>query len=178
MGTVHCVRALRSIGSMEDEAPARTVVAAIDRVSKALGNTRAVCRKHYVHPVFLELYEKGELYKATDTRLDRTVAIKVLPEHVAADPDRQQRFEREAKTLAALNQPHIAQIHGFEQSGSTSALVMELVEGEDLADRIKRGPIPIDEVMPIAQQIAEALLAGVLRYQQALKKVPAIAATK
>lgn len=102
----------------------------------------------------------GEVYRARDTRLDREVAIKVLPDAVARDPDRLMRFEREAKTLAALNHPHIAQIYGLEQSGDTSALVMELVEGEDLAERLARGPISPDEALPIARQIADALEAA------------------
>ena len=84
----------------------------------------------------------GQVYRARDTRLGRQVAIKILPENLAADPDRTARFEREARTLASLNHPHIAQIYGTEQSGETHALVMELVEGEDLAQRIARGPIP------------------------------------
>ena len=99
----------------------------------------------------------GEVYRATDTSLGRQVAIKVLRESVATDPDRLARFEREARTLAALNHPNIAQIYGLERSGTTPALVMELVEGETLADRIARGPIPLDEALPIAKQIAEAL---------------------
>jgi eukaryotic-like serine/threonine-protein kinase len=102
----------------------------------------------------------GEVYRARDTRLDRDVAIKILPELFAADPDRLMRFTREAKTLAALNHPHIAQIHGLEQSGGVHALVMELVEGEDLAARIARGRVPLDEALPIARQIAEALEAA------------------
>jgi eukaryotic-like serine/threonine-protein kinase len=102
----------------------------------------------------------GEVYRARDTRLDRDVAIKILPELFAADPDRLMRFTREAKTLAALNHPHIAQIHGLEQSGGVNALVMELVEGEDLAARIARGRVPLDEALPIARQIAEALEAA------------------
>ena len=103
----------------------------------------------------------GEVYKARDTRLDRTVAIKVLPEHVAADPDLKQRFEREAKTISSLNHPHIAAIHGIEEAEGTRALVLELVEGPTLADRIAKGPIPLDEALPIAKQIAEALEAVV-----------------
>ena len=99
----------------------------------------------------------GEVYRATDTNLGRQVAIKVLPEAFAQDADRLARFEREAKTLAALNHPNIAQIYGLERSATTPALVMELVEGETLADRIARGPIAIDEALPIAKQIAEAL---------------------
>ena len=102
----------------------------------------------------------GEVYRARDAKLGRDVALKILPDAVAADADRVARFEREARTLAALNHPHIAQIYGFEQSGGVSALVMELVEGEDLAVRIARGAIPIDEALPIALQIAEALEAA------------------
>jgi len=102
----------------------------------------------------------GEVYRARDLRLARDVAIKVLPEAFAADPERLARFDREAKTLASLNHPHIAQIYGIEESNGTRALIMELVEGETLADRIARGPIPIDDALPIARQIAEALEAA------------------
>ena len=102
----------------------------------------------------------GEVYRARDTKLNRDVAIKVLPEAVAHDPERLGRFEREAKTLAALNHPNIAHIHGFEDSTGTPALVMELVEGPTLADRIARGAIPLEEALPIAKQIAEALEAA------------------
>src|SRR5262245_52988632 len=102
----------------------------------------------------------GEVYRARDRKLDRDVAIKILPDTLAADPDRIARFEREAKTLAALNHAHIAQIHGLEESGSVRALVMELVEGEDLSQRIARGAIPVAEALPIAKQIAEALEAA------------------
>lgn len=84
----------------------------------------------------------GEVYRARDTKLDRDVAIKILPEALASDPERIARFEREAKTLAALNHPHIAHIYGLEESDSVRGLVMELVEGEDLSQRITRGPIP------------------------------------
>jgi Tol biopolymer transport system component len=100
----------------------------------------------------------GEVYRARDTRLQRDVAIKVLPELFAADPDRLARFEREAQTLAALNHPNIAHIHGVIDS--PAALVMELVEGDDLAQRIARGAIPLDELTPIARQIADALEAA------------------
>ena len=86
--------------------------------------------------------------------------MKVLPEHLAHDPERLARFEREAKTLASLNHPHIAQIHGLEDASGTPALVMELVEGPTLADRIAEGPLPLDEALPIARQIAEALEAA------------------
>ena len=102
----------------------------------------------------------GAVYRATDTSLSRQVAIKVLPDGFAADPDRLARFEREAKTLASLNHPHIAAIYAIEKSAGVTALVMELVEGDDLSDRIARGAIPIDEALPIAKQIAEALEAA------------------
>ena len=96
----------------------------------------------------------GQVFRARDTRLNRDVALKILPELFALDPERRARFDREARTLAALNHPHIAQIYGLEQSGATSALVMELIDGEDLAQRIARGPIPVDEAIAIAKQIA------------------------
>ncbi len=102
----------------------------------------------------------GEVYQATDTKLKRQVAIKVLPASVAADADRLARFQREAEVLASLNHPNIAQIHGLEESGGITALVMELVEGPTLADRIAQGAIPIDEALPIATQMAEALEAA------------------
>jgi eukaryotic-like serine/threonine-protein kinase len=102
----------------------------------------------------------GEVYRATDTNLGRQVAIKILPDAFAQDPERVARFEREAKTLASLNHPHIAIIHGLEKSQGTYALVIELIEGEDLSQRIARGPIPIDEALPLAKQIAEALEAA------------------
>jgi serine/threonine-protein kinase len=102
----------------------------------------------------------GEVYRATDTNLKRSVAIKVLPEALAADEERLARFQREAEVLAALNHQHIAQIHGLEKSAERVALVMELVEGPTLADRIAHGAMPINEVMAIAQQIAQALEAA------------------
>ena len=102
----------------------------------------------------------GEVYRARDTTLDRDVAIKVLPDVFASDPERLARFEREAKVLASLNHPNIGAIYGLEKSGDTRALVLELVEGPTLADRIKQGPIPLDEALPIATQIAEALEAA------------------
>src|SRR5215475_12212820 len=102
----------------------------------------------------------GEVYRATDTNLKRPVAIKVLPISVADDPERLARFQREAEVLAALNHQNIAHIHGLEKSDGTVALVMELVEGPTLADRIAKGPIPLDEALPIAKQIAEALEAA------------------
>jgi len=102
----------------------------------------------------------GQVYRATDTTLGRQVAIKILPAVFGGDLDRLSRFEREAKMLASLNHPHIAAIYGFEKSAGLHALVMELVEGEDLSQRIARGPIPLDEALPIAKQIAEALEAA------------------
>src|SRR5687768_4006851 len=102
----------------------------------------------------------GEVYRATDANLGRDVAIKILPEAFAHDPERLARFEREAKTLAALNHPNIAQIYGLEKANGIRALVIELVEGPTLADRIAQGPIPVDEALPIAKQIAEALEAA------------------
>jgi serine/threonine protein kinase len=102
----------------------------------------------------------GEVYRARDTKLGREVALKILPDAVAGDPDRLARFQREAHVLASLNHPHIAAIYGLEDADGVKALVMELVEGEDLAQRIARGAIPIDEALPIAQQIAEALEAA------------------
>jgi Tol biopolymer transport system component len=102
----------------------------------------------------------GQVFRARDTKLDRDVAIKVLPEAFAHDADRLARFTREAKTLASLNHPYIAGIYGLEESGGVSALVMELVEGEDLSQRIARGLIPLDEALSIAMQIAEALEAA------------------
>jgi len=102
----------------------------------------------------------GEVYKALDTKLNRQVAIKVLLPAVADDPDRLARFSREAHVLAALNHPHIAQIHGLEDAGGVRALVMELVEGPTLADRIASAAIPIGEALSIATQIAEALEAA------------------
>src|SRR5579859_936016 len=94
----------------------------------------------------------GQVFRARDTKLDRDVAIKVLPEAFAHDADRLARFAREAKTLASLNHPHIAGIYGLEESGGVIALVMELVEGEDLSQRIARGATPLDEALPIARQ--------------------------
>src|SRR5688500_6358695 len=95
----------------------------------------------------------GEVYRARDTKLQRDVAIKVLPDLFAADPDRLARFEREARVLASLNHPNIAQVYGVEGR----ALVMELVEGEDLSQRLSRGAVAIDDAIPIAKQIVDAL---------------------
>ena len=102
----------------------------------------------------------GEVYRATDTKLKRQVALKILPAALASDPDRLARFQREAEVLAALNHPNIAAIHGLEETDGVKALVIELVEGPTLADRIAQGAIPIDEALPIAKQVAEALEAA------------------
>ncbi len=102
----------------------------------------------------------GEVYRARDTRLDRDVAIKVLPESMARDADRVARFEREAKLLASLNHPHIGAIHGFESAGTMKFLVLELVEGETLAQRLRAGGLPLEETLATAKQIAEALEAA------------------
>ncbi len=102
----------------------------------------------------------GEVYRARDAKLEREVAVKILPEEMAKQPERMARFEREAKLLAALDHPHIAAIHGLHEESGQHFLVMELVDGEDLSARIKRGPIPIDEALEIARQIAEALEAA------------------
>src|SRR4029453_15997166 len=98
----------------------------------------------------------GEVYRATDTNLKRQVAIKVLPGALASDAGRLARFQREAELPAPLNQPNIAAIYGLERADGTLAVVMELVEGPTLADRIAEGPIPLDEALPIARQIVEA----------------------
>jgi eukaryotic-like serine/threonine-protein kinase len=100
------------------------------------------------------------VYRATDTTLSRQVAIKILPDAFAADPERMTRFDREAKPLASLNHPNIAAIYAVEKSAGLHALVMELVEGEDLSQRIARGAISLVEALPIAKQIAEALEAA------------------
>src|SRR6267378_4464254 len=102
----------------------------------------------------------GEVYRATDSNLKRSVAIKVLPASLAGDADRLARFQREAEVLAALNHPNIGAIYGLEKTPEFTALVMELVEGEDLSQRIARGAMPIDEALPIAKQIADAFEAA------------------
>src|SRR5499426_335216 len=102
----------------------------------------------------------GEVYRARDTKLNRDVALKVLPDSFATDVERLARFKREAQLLASLNHPNIGAIYGFEDSDGVQALVLELVEGPTLADRIAEGPLPLDEAVPIAKQIAEALEAA------------------
>jgi serine/threonine-protein kinase len=110
---------------------------------------------HYTIEAHLGTGGMGEVYRARDTRLGREVAIKVLPETVARDPDRVARFEREARLLASLNHPHIAALYGLESSAARPFLVMELVEGDTLAERIGRGPLPAEEALTYARQIFE-----------------------
>ncbi len=102
----------------------------------------------------------GEVYRARDTKLGRDVAIKILPHEFTSDPERRARFEREARILAALNHPNIGAIYGFEDADGIRALVLELVDGETLADRIARRPLPLKDALPTARQIAEALYAA------------------
>src|SRR4029079_2208203 len=102
----------------------------------------------------------GEVYRARDTRLKRDVAIKVLPDAFARDPDRLTRFEREAELLATLNHPNIASVYRFEEAASGSGIVLELVEGPTLADRIAQGPVPVEEALSIARQLTDALEAA------------------
>src|SRR5438093_6742499 len=115
---------------------------------------------HYRIEVLLGAGGMGEVYQARDTRLGRNVAVKMLPEIFARDADRVARFEREAKVLASLNHANIAALYGLEQFDGKHFLVMELVEGETLAERIRRGPLPVEDALQIAHQIAEALEAA------------------
>jgi serine/threonine protein kinase len=115
---------------------------------------------HYEVRAFLGAGGMGEVYRSLDTKLKREVAIKILPAEWSQNSDRVHRFKREAELLATLNHPRIAHIYGFEESGETACLVLELVEGETLADELKRGPVPLDRALQIAQQIAEALEAA------------------
>ena len=112
---------------------------------------------HYRITAALGAGGMGEVYRATDSNLGREVAIKVLPPELARDEGRLARFKREAHLLASLNHPHIAAIYGLEEADGKPFLALELVEGEDLKQRLARGPIPLDEALEIAQQIAEAL---------------------
>ena len=121
---------------------------------------RAPTPGHYDVTALIGEGGMGQVYQATDTQLNRQVALKILPEAFATDPDRLARFQREAQVLASLNHPGIAAIYGIEEAEGTRALVLELVEGPTLADRITQGPIPIDEALPIAKQIAEAVEAA------------------
>src|SRR5262245_7657689 len=102
----------------------------------------------------------GEVYRARDTKLGRDVALKILPESFLHDPDRVARFRREAQVLASLNHPHIAAIYGLEEANGTQFLVLELVEGGTVADRLKSGPLPVEEALTVSRQIADALQAA------------------
>src|SRR5260370_12278256 len=99
----------------------------------------------------------GEVYKARDTRLERTVAIKILPAHLSSDPVRRQRFEREPKTISSLNHPHICPLHDVGHQDGLDYLVLECVEGETLARRLEKGPLPLEQVLKFGMQIADAL---------------------
>ena len=99
----------------------------------------------------------GEVYRAVDKRLDRTVAIKVLPAHLSSDPELKQRLEREAKTISSLQHVNICTLHDIGTQGDTDFLVMEYLEGQTLADRLQKGPLPIDQLLKIATEIAQAL---------------------
>src|ERR1700746_3632484 len=99
----------------------------------------------------------GEVYRARDTRLDRTVAVKILPQELSKDPLRKQRFDREAKTISSLNHPHICVLHDIGSQDGISYLVMECVEGETLAKRLEKGPLPLEQVLKYGMQIADAL---------------------
>src|SRR5881394_4412690 len=112
---------------------------------------------HYEITAHLGSGGMGDVYQATDSKLGRSVAIKLLPEEFTHDTDRATRFEREARVLASLNHPNIATIYGVEESGGRKFLVMELVGGETLAERINRSPISVEETLGIAVQITEAL---------------------
>jgi len=112
----------------------------------------------------------GEVYRALDPKLNRDVALKVLPPEFALDPERLARFKREAQMLAALNHPNIAAIYGFEKSAGTHALVMELVEGEDLSQRLAQAAIPIEEALPIARQ--RQLVRGIERVDPQINGSP------
>jgi serine/threonine protein kinase len=125
----------------------------VEEISPVIGKNLA----HYEITSQLGKGGMGEVFRAKDQKLGREVAIKVLPEEFAKDADRVARFQREAKVLASLNHPNIAAIYGLEESGGTNFLVLELVEGETLADRINQGPIPVEEALKLALQIAEAL---------------------
>src|SRR5262249_22519285 len=99
----------------------------------------------------------GEVYRARDTRLERTVAIKILPAYLSSDPVRRLRFEREAKTISSLNHPHICVLHDIGQQDGIDYLVMECVEGETLAKRLEKGPLPLEQVVKYGAQVADAL---------------------
>ena len=128
------------------------------RDATSLGTLRRLGHYEIVAPIGAGAM--GEVYKARDPKLNREVAIKVLPPLLALDPDRVARFTREAQVLAALTHPNIAAIYGLEESQGIQALVLELVDGPTLADRIAPGPLPIDEAVAIGRQVADALEAA------------------
>jgi len=144
----------------ENKQAGRFVVALVESALYLLHIMIGTKLAHYEITSHLGSGGMGEVYQATDSRLGRYVAIKLLPAAFASDPDRLSRFRREAQLLASLNHPNIAHIYGLEESGETRCIVMELVEGETLESRIKKGPIAIDEALGIAKQIAEALEAA------------------
>ena len=151
---------------LAEEQPARTFLEepAIQTAAKTLSSARRAWMgkriAHYEILGFIGAGGMGEVYRGLDTKLKREVAIKILPAEWSQDPDRLLRFKREAELLATLNHPRIAQIYGFEEVGETACLILELVEGETLADEIKRGRIPLERALKIAQQITEALEAA------------------
>jgi eukaryotic-like serine/threonine-protein kinase len=135
----------------------------LEKPALADATATSLAGKHYGTYHILSLLGAGgigEVYRGHDSKLGRDVAIKTLPKEFARDPDRVARFQREAKLLASLNHPNIAAIYGLEESGGTQFLVLELVEGETLADQLKRGPIPVEESLKLAMQIVEALEAA------------------
>jgi serine/threonine protein kinase len=145
-------------GGFLDKSPddlAAAAVAACERRS-LIGRTIS----HYEVISLLGAGGMGEVYRARDTKLDRDVAIKVLPSPVGQDPERLARFAREARVLASLNHPNIAAIYGLEEAAHKRFLVLELVDGETLAQRIAKGPLPVDEALQICRQIAEGLEAA------------------
>ena len=99
----------------------------------------------------------GEVYRARDTRLDRIVAVKILPTHLSSDSEFKQRFEREARTVSSLNHPHICQLFDVGREGGTDYLVMEFLDGETLAERVRRGPMPLSELLKVGIDVADAL---------------------
>jgi len=157
----------REVESLLAEEPRATnfMEGTLDAVARELISTHqrltaGVCIGHYEITSFLDAGGMGEVYRARDTRLKRDVAIKVLSSEWSQDADRVERFKREAETLAALNHPRIAQIYGLEESGDTLCLILEIVEGDTLANRLTLGPLSLAESLDIARQIAEALEAA------------------
>ena len=129
----------------------------ITRVSRLVSLTPGTRIGSYGIAAQIGVGGMGEVYRAHDTKLGRDVAIKILPSHFTSDPGRLARFEREARVLASLNHPHIGAIYGLEDADGVRALVLELVEGDTLAERIARGPLALSDALTIARQIADAL---------------------